>query len=230
MSERKISFAHGEFYHVYNRGNSKQTIFKDGADYHRFQQMLFAMNVVEGVAFRLIEKEKMYKYDRGNLSVAIGAYCLMPNHFHILLTPLKEGGVQEFMQRLSTGYSMYFNKKNERSGGLFEGRFKSQHVDSDEYMKYLFSYIHLNPLKLIQADWKDTGLRNILGGKDYLDKYLFSSYFDYAVGDRIESSILKVENFPQYFPSRELFLKETEEWMSYKDVFQQRRSVQGPAL
>ncbi len=87
MSERKVSFAHGEFYHLYNRGNSKQVIFKDGGDYQRFQQMLFAMNAVEGVTFRLIEREKMYKYDRGDLLVAIGAYCLMPNHFHILLTP-----------------------------------------------------------------------------------------------------------------------------------------------
>ncbi len=206
---------------MYNRGNSKQVIFKDRADYRRFQQMLFAMNVDEGVTFRLIEKEKMYRYDRGDLSIAIGGYCLMPNHFHLLVTPLKEGGIQTFLQRLSTGYSMYFNKRYERRGSLFEGRFKSQHIDSDEYLKYLFSYIHLNPLKLIQADWKDVGLKNISGGKDYLDQYFFSSYFDYVVGNRIESSILNVEKFPQYFPSRESFLKETEEWMNYKDSFQQ---------
>jgi putative transposase len=220
MSERKVSFAHGEFYHLYNRGNSKQVIFKDGGDYQRFQQMLFAMNAVEGVTFRLIEREKMYKYDRGDLLVAIGAYCLMPNHFHILLTPLKEGGIQSFMQKLSTGYSMYFNKKYERTGGLFEGRFRAQHANSDEYLKYLFSYIHLNPLKLLQSNWKELGLKNVEGGKKYLDEYLFSSYPDFIEGNRPETNILEVAKFPNYFPQNISFIHEIQQWMNYQTLFE----------
>ncbi len=216
MSQRKVDFAHNEFYHIYNRGNSKQTIFKNSGDYQRFQQMLFAMNAVEAVTFRFIQKEKMYSYDRGESLVAIGAYCLMPNHFHILLTPAIESGVQKFMLKLSTGYSMYFNKKYERTGSLFEGRFKSQYVNSDEYLKYLFSYIHLNPLKIIEPEWKNVGLHNIPKGKMFLEKYRFSSYVDFLKEERMESKILNIEKFPEYFPKKDIFLKEVQEWMNYQ--------------
>ena len=216
MSERKVSLALGEFYHVYNRGNSKQIIFRDSGDYTRFQQMLYAMNAVESVTFRLIESEKMYMYDRGGLLVYIGAYCLMPNHFHILLTPAVENGVQLFMQKLSTGYSMYFNKKYERTGSLFEGRFKSEHVDSDEYLKYLFSYIHLNPLKLIDPDWREKGLQSIEGAERYLDTYRFSSYQEYIEKKRREASLLNRIHFPEFFQTKELFAKEVQEWLTYQ--------------
>jgi len=215
MSQRKVGFAHGEFYHIYNRGNSKQVIFKNITDHRRFQQMLYAMNSREGVTFRFIEKEKMYTYDRGEQLVYIGAYCLMPNHFHILLTPAVEQGVQTFMQKLSTGYSMYFNKRYERSGGLFEGRFKSQHVGSDEYLKYLFAYIHLNPLKLIDSKWKEQGLKNTAGAEKYLTEYRFSSFSDF-LKQREECSILHIESFPEYFPNRESFLEEINEWMNFR--------------
>lgn len=216
MSERKVSLALGEFYHVYNRGNSKQIIFRDSGDYMRFQQMLYAMNAVESVTFRLIESEKMYVYDRGGLLVYIGAYCLMPNHFHVLLTPAVENGVQLFMQKLLTGYSMYFNKKHERAGGLFEGRFKSEHVDSDEYLKYLFSYIHLNPLKLIDSDWKEKGLQNVEGAERYLDTYRFSSYQEYMEKKRREASILNRMHFPEFFPTKDSVVAEVQEWLTYQ--------------
>lgn len=218
MAQRKVGFASGEFYHIYNRGNSKQTIFKDAGDYRRFQQMLFAMNAEERVIFRHIEKDNMYSYDRGPLLVAIGAYCLMPNHFHILLTPLQENGVQDFMQKLSTGYSMYFNKKYERTGVLFEGRFKSEHVDLDEYLKYLFSYIHLNPLKLIDPKWKEMGIRDIPGANKHLNEYTYSSYLDYLEKGRKEAGILNVDKFPEYFPTKDEFVAEIQEWLNFQTV------------
>ncbi len=218
MSQRKVSLAEGEFFHIYNRGNSKQVIFKDAADYSRFQQMLYAMNAQEKVSLRLIEKDVMYRYDRGQQLVYIGAYCLMPNHFHILLTPAVEKGIQTFMQKISTGYSMYFNKRYERTGSLFEGRFKSLHVDSDEYLKYLFSYIHLNPLKLIEPLWKEKGLENIVDGKKYLDDYFFSSYSDFSGKSREESAILNKDRTPEYFPNEHMFIKEINEWMNFRNL------------
>jgi len=217
MSQRKVSLAYGEFYHIYNRGNSKQIIYKDAGDHIRFQQMLYVMNAVESATFRFVGKDQMYRYDRGEQLVAIGAYALMPNHFHILLTPVIEHGVSIFMKKLLTGYSMYFNKRYERRGALFEGRFKSKHAISDEYLKYLFSYIHLNPLKLVQSDWKEVGLQNIQGGEKYLNEYRFSSYLDYKEGNRVESKILNVEKFPEFFPTKELFVKEIQDWMKFQD-------------
>jgi putative transposase len=221
MSQRKISFAFGEYYHLYNRGNSKQDIFKDDLDRRRFQALLFVANGTIPFVFREVQKDKIYAFERDKQLVHIGAYCLMPNHFHILLTPAIESGVQVFMQKLATGYSMYFNKKYQRSGGLFEGRFKSRHADSDEYLKYLFSYIHLNPIKLIQSDWKEVGVRNVKRAKRYLDTYQYSSLHDYF-GTRTESSIIEHTKFPEYFSNKNEIDDEIFEWLTY------RHYIEGP--
>jgi len=125
MPVRKVSFVSGEFYHVYNRGNSRQEIFHSQTDYDRFSALLYAANGAASIDSREVSLEDMFTFDRGEQQVAIGAYCLMPNHFHILVTPLVEGGLITFMRKLATGYSMYFNKKHHRTGSLFEGRFKS---------------------------------------------------------------------------------------------------------
>jgi putative transposase len=140
----------------------------------------------------------------------------MPNHFHILITEKREGGISKFMQKLSTSYSMYYNKKYERTGSLFEGKFKSQHVEEDKYLKYLFSYIHLNPVKLIQKDWKEKGIRNEKEAKDYLKKYSYSSYLDFTGEKRVQNQILNIESFPKYFPNKTLFIEEIFEWLDLR--------------
>jgi putative transposase len=222
MSIRRVPFTFGEYFHVYNRGNSKQDIFKDNLDRERFQMLLFLANGTAPFVFREVEKDGVYDFERGNQLVHIGVYCLMPNHFHILLTPAVEGGVQTFMQKLLTGYSMYFNRKYERTGVLFEGKFKAQHADSDEYLKYLFSYIHLNPLKLVDSEWKEKGLKNLQGGERHLNDYRFSSYLDFREGERTESAILDTSAFPKYFPTEDSFMKEIQEWMKYRSLAEVR--------
>src|SRR3989344_8657918 len=114
MSLRKTPLVTGEYYHIYNRGNSKQTIFHDKNDYYRFIKTLFLSNGEISFKVFLAGKE-VFGFDRGNPLVSIGAYCLMPNHFHLLLTQIEEDGISKFMQKLSTGYSMYYNKKYERT-------------------------------------------------------------------------------------------------------------------
>lgn len=226
MSQRKVSFAFGEYYHVYNRGNSKQDIFKEDRDYRRFQSLLYIANGTKSFEFREVRKDKTFDFDNGDELVHIGAYCLMPNHFHILLTPAVEHGVQTFMQKLSTGYSMYFNKKYERTGGLFEGRFKSRHANTDEYLKYLFSYIHLNPIKLIQSDWKEVGIRDLEQSKKYLDEYKYSSLNDYF-SSRSESIIIEPDKFPEYFKEKEEVDEEILEWLTYHE-FVEGNTEAGP--
>ena len=216
MSERKISFVEHEYYHIYNRGNNKQIIFKDGFDYARFQMSLYVANGTKPFVFREVKKSSVFDFERGEQLVHIGAYCLMPNHFHILLTPAVEHGVQTFMQKLSTGYSMYFNKRYERTGGLYEGRFKSQHVDSDEYLKYLFSYIHLNPIKLIQSDWKERGIHDKVRALTYLDTYSFSSFKDYNDVDRKDKAIINRSIFQQFNTSEEL-QSEIFDWLQFRE-------------
>lgn len=215
MSQRKVSLALDEYYHIYNRGNSKQTIFKDNNDYQRFLSLLYLANGSRSFEFREIQHNQVFDFDREETLVHIGAYCLMSNHFHILLTPRVEHGIQTFMQKLSTGYSMYFNKKYERTGGLFEGRFKSEHADSDEYLKYLFSYIHLNPVKLLQSNWKEVGILNPQGAIEYLENYHFSSFFDYNGTVRKEGRIITKQLLQQYLTTPALFQKEIKEWITF---------------
>ncbi|HUC88630.1 MAG TPA: transposase [Candidatus Paceibacterota bacterium] len=217
MSIRKTSFVQGEYYHIYNRGNSKQKIFHDKFDYIRFINLLYISNTKEN--FNLFDLNRVsnfniYETDRKNNLVSIGAYCLMPNHFHILITQTEEKGISKFMQKLTTAYSMYYNKKYERTGGLFEGKFKSEHANNDRYLKYLFSYIHLNPIKLIQKDWKEKGIKDKKKSIEYLNGYQYSSFIDYLGINRIQNKILNQKSFPNYFSTKGKFIKEIFEWLS----------------
>ena len=135
MSLRKTLFTLGEYYHIYNRGNWKQKIFLDKEDYNHFIQLLFLCNTNENINFRdiFITFDNIYDFKRGNTLVDIGAYCLIPNHFHLLIYEKSNSNISLYMKKLLTAYVMYFNKKYERTGSLFEGKFKSQHSDSDGY-------------------------------------------------------------------------------------------------
>lgn len=219
MGQRLVTFAEGEYYHVYNRGNSKQKIFLDTADYKRFQQLLFIANASKAFTFRDAKKVDIFNFDRGEQLVNIEAYCLMPNHFHILFTPIQPDGAKKFIHKLSTAFSMYFNSRHERTGVLFEGRFKSQYADSDEYLKYLFSYIHLNPIKLIQSDWKDVGLHDPAAAMKFLEKYQYSSLPDLMHWQRRqERFILDSKIAKDYFQSYSDWFDEMNIWLTYKDT------------
>jgi len=218
MSIRKIPFASGEFYHLYNRGNSKQKIFHNAEDYARFMGLLYACNQKENFKIDNLSKgESLYETEKRSKLVSIGAYVLMPNHFHLLITNKEENNISKFMQKISTAYVMYYNKKYERTGGLFEGKFKSQHLNTDRYLKYIFSYIHLNPVKLIDSKWKDRGIQNKQKALKFLKKYTYSSYLDYLGINRLQNKILDAKAFPKYFPDKRSFLNEIFDWLNYKD-------------
>lgn len=224
---RMTQLVEGEFFHVYNRGNSKQEIFLDKEDYQRFIKLLYLSNSEKNVTFRndIVKKHiDAFDFDRGETLVNIGAYVLMPNHFHIYLSPKPRLGPEEelnnvakFMLKLCTSYSKYFNTKYKRTGKLFEDKFKSVHIVTDNQAKYLFSYIHLNPIKLIQSDWKENGIRDQDEALKFLYDYKWSS-FDYYQGiKKDENKILNLENFVNYFPDTESFRKEIFEWLSKGD-------------
>jgi len=203
--ERKFEFSKGEFYHLYNRGIEKRVIFLNPQDKARFIKLLFVCNSSKPVVFKTIQGMPLDEIDRGRTIVNIGAYALMPNHFHLLIQEREEGGIREFTEKLFTAYSMYFNKKYGRTGKLFEGRFRAEHANKDEYLEYLFAYIHLNPLKLIEPKWKEEGLRDLDRAKRYLKNYKYSSYPDYMGERREESLILNKGAFPEYFESNKEF-------------------------
>lgn len=144
--------------------------------------------------------------DKDKSLVAIGAWCLMPNHFHLMVRQEVDGGITKFMKKLGTGYSMYFNIKYERQGALFGGLFKSKLVDADDnYMKQLFAYIHLNPLDTVFYNWQENIEKSSLDMKEFLDRYEYSSYQDFLGVDRIEKHLLNLIVFPDYFEEQDSF-------------------------
>jgi len=225
MTNRKISFVEGEYYHIYNRGNSKQDIFLDKTDYDRFIKLLYLCNSNKSFNFREdIVKQNIdaFDFDRGETIVSIGAWVAMSNHFHLLLMISPRGclgqeGITVFMGKLCTAYSMYFNKKYKRTGKLFEGVFKSTHIESDEQLKYNFSYIHLNPVKIIDSLWKEKGIRNHKKVLEFLNKYNFSSYDDYRGKKRSENKIISQGDFPDYFFTPDIFDEEILEWLNFTE-------------
>src|SRR3990167_8319868 len=209
---RKDPFITGEYYHIYNRGIDKRVIFKSKRDYDRFIMLLHLAN--SNNSFRLdniLNKQhktfsEILVLDKGEPLVSIGAWCLMPNHFHLLVRQEVDGGITKFMKKLGTGYSMFFNIKYQRTGALFGGLFKSKLIGIDDnYLRHLFGYIHINPLEIEFPEWEDNINKPSVDMKKFLKLYRYSSYLDYIGEDRIEKRILKPESFPDYFLNPQSF-------------------------
>lgn len=143
---RKVNFATGEFYHIYNRGVDKRSIFSNTDDMKRFFQSMEEFNVEKAIGS--IYENSFLKVNQlgGETSKLVNfvCYCLNRNHYHFILEQVLDGGIEKFMQRFGTGYTMYFNNKYERTGSLFQGIFKSSHINSNEYLLHVSAYVNLN--------------------------------------------------------------------------------------
>ncbi len=218
---RQDPFITGEYYHIYNRGVDKRVIFKSYKDYERFVTLLYLANSNDSFRLdNLIHKQRkvfneILLLERGEPLVSIGAWCLMPNHFHLLVRQEVDGGITKFMRKLGVGYSMYFNIKYQRTGALFGGLFKSKLIGCDDrYMRHLFGYIHLNPIEINFPNWKEKIKKNPNDMNNFLKEYRYSSYQDYTGVDRTENNIIKRENFPNYFIKRASFKNFIEDYFT----------------
>lgn len=140
---RKHTFEIGEYYHIYNRGTDKRDIIIDQNDLSRFFQSLVEFNTEQTIGSIY---ENSFRKELGSPTsklVSIIAYCINPNHFHLILTPLVDKGIEKFMQRIG-GYTKYFNEKYERSGVLFQGKFKSKHISDNRYLLHVSAYVNMN--------------------------------------------------------------------------------------
>lgn len=162
---RKTKFANGEFYHIYNRGTDKRAVFLDDTDIERFLYCMDIFNAIKPIG-SLYEHELDIRHGRPTSIrtkklANIICYCLNFNHYHLLLEQLADGGISEFMKRLGGGFTKYFNIKYRRSGVLFQGKFKSSHVDSNEYLLHIGAYINLNnkvhklQQKIFRSSWDE---------------------------------------------------------------------------
>ena len=217
---RNITFAPGEFYHIYNRGTEKIKTFRTEINYRRFIALLYLANSSLPVPtiFRDTRGRTswdLFNFRREETLVDICAYCLMPNHFHLIVKEKEDGGLSKFMQKLITAYTMYFNTLHNRNGALFQGKFKATHVDNDKYLSYLIAYLHLNPVKLIDSKWKKNGIRNKRKTEQFLNHYSYSSFIDYCGLDRIEKVILVLDVLPKYTETPKDFKDSITQWLDY---------------
>jgi putative transposase len=187
----------GELYHIYNRGVEKRDVFLDDGDHLRFIHHLYHLNTqnkpphLSSVLTNLSDANKEVgppRFTRRAQSrdplVDIIAYVLMPNHYHLLLSQRVDRGISQFMQRLGTGYTMFFNEKYERSGALFQGKYKYKKISTDRHFLYIPHYIHMNPIPLLHdARMKQGGPTSLF---DKLVEYRWSSLRDY----------IGIRNFP----------------------------------
>lgn len=214
----KPPFVNNQFYHVYNRGVEKRVIFTNDKDRLRFVHCLFDFNDTNPSInnyYYLNKYNKVgphYIKKPRKLLVELSAFCLMPNHFHLLLRQKVENGIVKFMRKLGTGYAMYFNKKYERVGSLFQGKFKAVLVNRDEYLTYLPYYIHLNPLDLIMPEWREYKIKDYKKAVDFLDQYRWSSYLDYT-GRKNFPSVTQRNFLTEFIGNPDKYRRDTEDWL-----------------
>ena len=157
MTKRDSPFIVDEWYHCYNRSIEKRISFEDTRDYHRFLELLYLAN--DDLPLRREDLgprklEEVLNVHRDKKLVAIGAFCLMPSHFHLVLKEVREGGITAFMRKIGTAYTLYFNARHDRVGNLFLKPFQSRHVSGDSHFQQLISYVHCNPSALYEPEWK----------------------------------------------------------------------------
>ncbi len=180
MPGRKTPIVTHEIYHVFNRGINRQPTFTDKKEYQRAKWAIYFYQYSKPPLSlsKFLSLEDQRKQDMLNLlkkstkQVGILSYCLMPNHFHILLTQQEEGGIAKFLSNFQNSYTRYFNKKHQRDGSIFLDQFKAVRAENDEQFVHLTRYIHLNPFTAY-----------VVKTLKELEQYQWCSFKDYLEGD-----------------------------------------------
>lgn len=181
-------FVENGYYHAYNRGVEKRDIFLDQRDFATF---LYFLKYYLGTPRENDIKQKLHSLHN---QVDLLAYCLMPNHYHLLVKQITRDGMTKLIRAVSTSYAGYFNEKYDREGTLFQGKYKAAFVDSDPYLLHLSRYIHANPNGLVRVGpWQ---------GSDPLADYPYSSYKYYLDNPSIPNWI-KPHEILAFFTSQD---------------------------
>lgn len=181
------------YYHIYARGASRQPIFVDDADHAYFLSLFHRYLSVDEVKNSVgVPYDKLYE------AVEVLCYCLMQNHFHLLIYQNEAGAMPRLMRGIMTAYSRYFNTKYHRSGSLFETRYKASRISSDEYLLHVSRYIHLNP-----EDWRNFPYSSI---RQYQDEELVDW--------------LNTEKILGFFSSSRAYIEFVQDYKDIRDVYE----------
>lgn len=189
---RKIPLVTGEIYHIFNRGIDKRVTFVDSREYARALNVLgfyrFSSPPMRLSRFLKLKKERMSEVSKlswGNKIVSVFCFCLMPNHFHLVLRQETDQGISRFMSQFLNSYTRYFNTKNKRIGQLFLDQFKNVLIGNENQLLHISRYVHLNPYSSQKVSnlgeltkYKWSSLPEYLDGKTQLcDQTMILSYF-----------------------------------------------------
>lgn len=214
----------GNIYHILNRGVDKRIIFLNDEDRFRFVHDLFEFNNTEPInnATYFFNQSKAFarpyiERKPRKLLVEVLSFSIMPNHYHLMLRPLYDDGVFRFIKRLNMGYAMYFNQKYERSGALFQGRYKAVRIVNEAHFIHLPYYIHLNPLDLISPEWRERKMKNHEKAIKFLDNYRWSSHLDY-LGKKNFPSVTQREFLLEFFGGPKGYENNIKSWLRSLDT------------
>ena len=205
MPTRETPLIEGETYHIFNRGMSKQNIFFSQQDYLRILLMILygqssvsilntgrhVESYVKHQVFNI--EQKQLEEIQKNRFVSLKSFCIMPNHFHLLVEQLEENGISKYMQKIQNSYAKYFNTKYQKSGHVLQGPFKSVHIEDNTQLLHTSAYIHRNPIEI--KKWK----------KNYT-LYPYSSLQDY-VGKNRWNNLLEQNIILDQFNSKDDYKK-----------------------
>lgn len=221
MPSRRQQLINGEIYHIVIKRIGEELLLKDIDDYYRGIFSVYEFNNAKPVEIRKRRKQiraikKQFRKicgervsadstefsikipDTREPLVEILFFCFMPNHIHLVLKQLKEGGIIKFMNKIGAGYAGYFKRKHnlKDKGYFFKGRFVAVHIKTEKQLKNVFVYVHTNSISLIEPKWKEVGIKNPEKAIKFIEDYKWSSYPDY-IGKK---------NFPSV-TERDLILK-----------------------
>ena len=182
MPIKRPPLVSGEIYHIVIRAVEGLKLFRDQKDLLRMIHDLFEFNDENATSWqhRKYSENGSRNIKERKLLVEILAFCLMPNHVHLLVRQLKDGGISKFMRKIGAGYGIYYNNRYKRKGHVFQGKYRMVHIKNDKQLITVFVYIHTNPVAIISPNWKEEGIKeDFKKVVNYLENYRWSSYPDY---------------------------------------------------
>jgi putative transposase len=202
MPIKRPKIINDEIYHLIIRATGDTEIFKSEADYFRAIFSLYEFNNTQMVTIRdvrlLRRKQIVREPFSGNLKkkrereplLELMAFCLMPNHIHLLTKQIRQSGIVDFTRKFGAGFAGFFNRKYSRKGPLFS-KYRAVHIKDGKQLKTAFVYIHANPISLIEPKWKEGAVKNFDKAVEFLEQYRWSSFLDYTGNSNFPSLIKK---------------------------------------
>lgn len=210
------------YIHVLNRGVDKRNVFLDSQDHARFIHGMYIFNH-QGKSPRNLHRNTDVQHpmlhierDERETLVRIHAFCLMPNHYHMLVTPRDMESLSRFMKRLNMGYAKYFNERYTRDGALWQGKYKKIVIERDAHFLHIPHYIHANPLDLTHPEWRTSGVVRATDAWKSLMEYRWTSLLDY-VGIRNFPSVLYTRDLSGMFTDKRVCKKDLLELITKKE-------------